>query len=302
MACGMELLDELRELIMRHADGGIRRGILDGVGIAAVPRTTDPAASVLEPSLTIVAQGAKRTSLGDRDYDYTEGQYVVTSVDLPVNGFVLSASEEKPFVVMSVALRPGLIASLLLDTNSLARPTGFTGLVVSTAPPELLDPAVRLLRLLDHPADIAALAPGIEREIVWRLLTGEQAAIMRQIGLADGSLAHVSRAIRWLREHYAEPVLVEDLAEQAGMSSATFHRHFRAATSMTPIQFQKQLRLSEARRLLLTASDDVAGVGYTVGYGSASQFSREYRRWFGRPPALDARALRTTGGLAPSVP
>ena len=298
----MELLDELRALIVRHADGGIRRGILDGVGIAAIGHTTEPAASVTEPSLTIVAQGTKRTMLGTTNYDYAQGQFVVTSVALPVTGFVLTASEELPFVVISIALRPAAIAGLLLELDSVARPTGFSGLVVSDAPAELLDPVVRLVRLLDHPADVVPLSSAIEREILWRLLTGEQGPTVRQIGLADGSLAHVSRAIRWLREHYAEPVLIDDLAVIAGMSAATFHRHFKSATSMTPIQFQKQLRLSEARRLLLTAPEDVADVGYSVGYGSPSQFSREYRRRFGRPPALDASALRAAGGLASSVP
>lgn len=298
----MELLDELRALIVRHADGGIRRGILDGVSIAAIGQTTDPTASVSEPSLTIVAQGTKRTMLGMTSYDYTEGQYVVTSVALPLTSFVMEASEELPFVVVSIALRPAAIAGLLLDLDSTARPIGFSGLVVSDAPDELLDPVVRLVRLLDRPADVAALAPGIEREILWRLLTGDQAAIVRQIGIADGSLAQVTRAIRWLRERYAEPVLVDDLARLAGMSPAAFHRHFRAATSMSPIQFQKQLRLNEARRLLIAAAEDVANVGYSVGYGSPSQFSREYRRRFGRPPALDASALRAAGGLAPSVP
>ena len=298
----MGLLDDLRALIVRHAEGGIRRGILDGVGIAAIGYTTAPAASITDPTLTIVAQGTKRTMLGATNYDYTEGQYVVTSVALPVTGFVVEASPELPFVVITIALRPAAIAGLLLDLDSVARPTGFSGLVVSNAPDELLDPVVRLVRLLDRPADVAALAPGIEREILWRLLTGEQGAIVRQIGLADGNLAQVSRAIRWLRESYAEPVLIDDLARLAGMSSAAFHRHFKAATSMSPIQFQKQLRLNEARRLLLAATEDVADVGYSVGYGSPSQFSREYRRRFGRPPALDAAALRNAGGLAPSVP
>ena len=298
----MHLLDEVRDVIVRHADGAIRRNVLDGVSIAAIERTTDPSASVSEPSLTIVAQGTKRTTLGSNTYDYSEGRYVVTSVALPLTSFVLEASAEKPFVVVSIALRPAVIAGLLLELDSVARPTGFSGIVVSEAPEQLLDPVLRLLRLLDRPMDVPALANGIEREILWRLLTGEQASIVRQIGLADGSLAQVSRAIRWLREHYAEPVVVADLARLAGMSSASFHRHFKAATSMTPIQFQKQLRLSEARRLLLTAADDVADIGYSVGYGSPSQFSREYRRRFGSPPTLDSRALRASGGLAPSVP
>jgi AraC-like DNA-binding protein len=298
----MQSLDELRSLIVAHAGAGIRRGVLPGVSIAAVGSTTQPAASVFEPSLTIVAQGTKRTVLGSKSYDYTAGQYVVASVDLPVTGFVLDASEDAPFVVVSMALKPAQIAGLLLETNSVARPRGFSGLVISEAPIELLDPVVRLLRLLDRPDDIPALAAGIEREILWRLLTGDQGATVRQIGLADGSLAHISRAITWMREHYAEPFLVADLARRAGMSESSFHRHFHSATSMSPIQFQKQLRLREARALMLTEPDDVAAIGYAVGYGSPSQFSRDYRRAFGRPPAADASALRTAGGLAPSIP
>jgi AraC-like DNA-binding protein len=149
-----------------------------------------------------------------------------------------------------------------------------------------------LVRLLDRPADLPVLAPMIEREILWRLITGEQGATVRQIGLADSSLAYVSRAIRWIREHYADALRVDDLARLAGMSVSSFHRHFRAITAMTPIQFQKQIRLQEARVLLLARPDDVAGAGFAVGYESPSQFSREYRRFFGAPPGRDAVRLR----------
>lgn len=177
----------------------------------------------------------------------------------------------------------------------MARPPAFIGLAVGDASAELLDAVTRMLQLLDHPADLTALGPATEREIVWRLLTGPQGAVVRQVGLADGSTAHISRAIGWMREHVSEPVAVSELARISGMSVSTFHRHFRAATSMTPVQWQKALRLREARSQLLTGAVGVAAAAYAVGYGSASQFSREYRRAFGRPPGKDAQLLRRAG-------
>jgi transcriptional regulator GlxA family with amidase domain len=160
------------------------------------------------------------------------------------------------------------------------------------AGPDLLDAAARLLRLLDHPSDAPVLAPLIEREILWRLLTGPHGGVIRQIGLAGSGLSHVSRAIRWIREHYAEPLRIADLARLTGMSPSAFHRHFRAITAMSPLQFQKRIRLQQARTLLVARPGDVAGVGHLVGYDSPPQFSREYRRLFGAPPGLDAARLR----------
>jgi AraC-like DNA-binding protein len=296
----MGLLDELRLLIVRHVDSRLGLGsqqrvqIRDGVSIALVREPTPPAAVMSEPSLAVVGQGVKRTVLNGVPYDYRAGQYLVVSVDLPVIGQALEASREEPFVVFSMTLEPAAIAPLLLEAAEEARPPAFTGLAVSDATPELLDPVVRLLRLLDRPDDLRVLAPGLQREILWRLITGEQGALVRQIGLANSHLAHISRAIRWIREHYREPVLIADLADLSGMSASTFHRHFRAATSMTPIQFQKQIRLQEARALLMTAPVNVAEIGYLVGYESPSQFSREYRRTFGTTPGRDAARLKVS--------
>ena len=166
------------------------------------------------------------------------------------------------------------------------------GIAVSDAAPALLDAVARLVGLLDEPAD-AVLAPGIEREILWRLLTGPQGATMRQVGLADGRLAHLARAITVIRRDHDQTLRVEDLAALATMSVTSFHRHFRALTSMTPIQFQKQIRLHEARARLLSDPGDIAGAGYAVGYHSPSQFSREYRRLFGAPPSRHAAAIRS---------
>ena len=284
---GVDLLDELRTLITRHAAGqrGHSRRLIDGLQVSRVEAPAGPTAGVLQPSVTIVASGIKQTFLNGVGYEYRAGQFLVTSLDLPVIGQALKASPDEPFVVVSIRLDPIEIAPLLLETP--ARPPQYGGLVVSDATPELLDPVVRLLRIADRPEDVRVLAPGIRREILWRLLTGEQGALVRQIGLADGMLAHISRAIRWIRRHHSEPLLVADLAELAGMSSSTFHRHFRAATSMSPIQFQKQIRMQEARILLRTQALTAAEVAYQVGYTSPAHFTRTYHQAFGRTPGED---------------
>jgi AraC-like DNA-binding protein len=295
----VRLLAELAALIVAHVGGrGAQRKtvILDGMSVTVVTEPTEPAAAMAEPSLAVVGHGVKRTVLNGTPYDYRAGQYVVVSLDLPVTGQALEASMDEPFAVFSMTLKPVMIAPLLLETTSTARPPAFSGLAVSDATPELLDPIVRLLRLLDHPDDLRVLGPGLEREILWRLVTGEQGALVRQIGLADSSLTHIARTIRWIREHYDDALRVADLADLAGMSESSFHRHFRSATSMTPIQFQKQIRLQAARALLISSPGEVAEIGYRVGYESPSQFSREYRRTFGTPPGRDAVRLRETTG------
>ena len=167
-----------------------------------------------------------------------------------------------------------------------------SGMAVSDAPGEFVDAVVRLLRLLNRPRDIAVLAPLIKREILWRVVTGEQGTVVRQLGLADSGLTHIARSVRWIREHYTQAFRVEDVARLASMSVSAFYRNFQAVTAMSPIQFQKQIRLQEARLLLATHPNDVTGVGMRVGYDSPSQFSREYRRQFGAPPSQDAARLR----------
>ncbi|MDT8913326.1 AraC family transcriptional regulator [Amycolatopsis sp. PS_44_ISF1] len=290
----MDLLDELRDLITRHTGRGTlrKRRVTQDASVTFAGERTEPMAVMSEPSLAVVAQGVKRTVLNGTAYDYRAGQYVVVPVDLPVIGQAPAARPEDPLVVFSLTLSPALIAALLLEAPAAAPAPAFGGLVVGDAPTELLDPVVRLLRVAAHPDDLRVLGPGLVREIHWRLLTGAQSGLVRRIGLADGGLAHVARAIRWLREHYAAPVRVADLAGRAGMSTSTFHRHFRATTSMTPIQFQKQIRLQEARARLAARPRSMAEVGHLVGYDSQSQFTREYRRAFGVTPGRDAAQLR----------
>ncbi|WP_061294874.1 AraC family transcriptional regulator [Herbidospora cretacea] len=292
----MDLLDEMRRLVVRLTPDGGQRKIPGGVTLASVDRPTPPVGAISEPSLAIVAQGVKRTVLNGVPYDYRAGQYLVVSVDLPVVGQALEASPDRPFTVFSMSLSPAAIAPLLLEHGAGGEPGAFTGMAVSDATPELLDPVVRLLRVADRPDDLRVLAPGYQREILWWLINGDQGALVRQIGLVDGNLARVSRGIRWIRDHYREQLSIADLADLCGMSASSLHRHFRAATSMTPVQFQKQIRLQAARTLLMTRSGNVAEVGYFVGYESASQFSREYRKAFGVSPGRDAAQLARLSG------
>jgi AraC-like DNA-binding protein len=287
-----DLLLEIRDRIAAHTRPDMRTPI-DGLLLARM-ESSAPEYSLTEPLLVVMAQGAKQLLLGDQVYEYRAGDVLIVTADLPVTGHFIEASPERPSLGLGLVLRPATIAPLLLES---ARPrTTLSGPAMATGPatPELLDAAARLLRLLDSPADIPVLAPMIEREILWRLLTGPYADVIRQIGLADSSLTHISRAIRWIRDNYAEPMRIADLASLAGMSPAAFHRHFRAITALSPLQFQKRIRLQEARSLLAAQPGDVAGIGHLVGYDSPSQFNREYRRLFGTPPGQDAARLRTT--------
>ncbi|MGI5152839.1 AraC family transcriptional regulator [Plantactinospora sp. CA-294935] len=290
-------LDELAALIARHArpDQGTP---IEGVLVSKVERPYPPSPSMSGTVLALIVQGAKRIALGDRVYEYRDGQYLIASVDLPITGHFTEASLERPALGFGLTLHPATVAELLLQAapGDLPPAGGGTpsGMAVSSAPDELLDAVIRLLRLLDRPRDLTVLAPLIKREILWRVITGEQGAVVRQLGLADSSLSHIARAVRWIRDHYTQSFRVDDVAQLAGMSPSAFYRNFQAVTAMSPIQFQKQIRLQQARLLLATHPNDVTGVGHRVGYDSASQFSREYRRQFGTAPSQDAARLRDT--------
>jgi AraC-like DNA-binding protein len=294
MRTTLGLLDEIRGIIATHARSDLRTPI-DGLHLSKV-ESAEPHHSLTEPLLVVMAQGGKRLLLGEQVYEYRAGECLVVTTDLPVTGHFIDASPQVPSLAMGLALRPAAIAPLLLQA-----PAGrwsrtaaeLPAIATSEAGPDLLDAAARMLRLLDHPEDAPVLAPLIEREIAWRLLTGPHGGLVRQVGLADSGLSHVGRAIRWVRENYAESIRIEDLAQLAGMSTSGFHRHFRAVTAMSPLQFQKRIRLQEARSLLVSHAGDIAGVGHLVGYDSPSQFNREYRRLFGAPPGQDAARLRT---------
>jgi AraC-like DNA-binding protein len=283
-------LEELRDLLARHARPDLSTDI-DGVRIFRADRPTPPTPTTYGSVLALVAQGVKRFALGDRLYEYRAGEYVIASVDVPVSAYFARASPDEPALGFGLDLRPAAVAEVLLAAGEELPgpdPGASAGLAVSAASAELLDAVVRLLRLLDRPRDIPVLAPLIKREIIWRLLTGGQSDILRQFGLPDSGLSHIARAVQWIRDNHALPFRVEDVARRAGMSVSAFHRNFQAVTSMSPIQYQKQIRLQRARLLLAAGPGDIAGISRLVGYESPAQFSREYRRLFGGPPSRDA--------------
>ncbi len=289
---------EQRADLLRHARDSRLAGLIAYAGRLTRLGSggTEGVGEVAEPAVAVMAQGVKETVLNGRVLRHGEGQFAIVPVELPVVGHITQASPGEPLLAFVLMLRQETIAALLAETvaASCSRPpaAGPAAIGVSDASPALLDAIARLVGLLDEPAAVAALAAGVEREILWRLLTGPQGAMVAQIGLADSQLAHLARAITWIRGHYDSTLRVADLAAMATMSVRAFHRHFRALTAMTPVQFQKQIRLHEARTRLLADPGDIAGVGYSVGYQSPSQFSRDYRRMFGVPPSRHAPAPR----------
>jgi AraC-like DNA-binding protein len=289
-------LAALRQQIARLAGGYQRPRPVDGMKVISTTRTTAPIGGVAEPVVALVAQGAKRAVLEDRVFDYAAGQFLIVTVALPLTSNITVASAAEPFLAMTMPLDPAIIADLLIEADlpAQAAPRG-PALAVSDASPDLIDAVVRLLRLTGAPNDQRILAPAVKREIHWRLLTGPQGGLVRQAGTAGSHLALVARAVAWIKAHYDEPIHVDDLAAEVGLSVSALNRHFRAATSMSPLQYQKQLRLQRARLRLLVNPADVAGAGHAVGYTSASQFSREYRRLFGVPPGRDAAQLHNAG-------
>jgi AraC-like DNA-binding protein len=302
-------LAELRDRIVRLAGGYAQLRTVDGMKVFSTTQSTAPLCNVTEPVFALVAQGAKRAVLGDRAFEYAAGQFLVVTVGLPLASQIIAASDDEPFTGFSLPLDAAIIAQLLLESPLDTRPavprrSGASAasapvsvpegpaLAVGDAGPELIDAVARALALAGNPGDLRVLGPAVRREIHWRLLTGPQGALVRQVGLAGSRVAVVSRAIEWVKDHYDEVIRVEDLAAEVSMSVSSLNRHFRAATSLSPLQYQKQIRLQRARVRLLADPADVAGTGHAVGYTSASQFTREYRRLFGVPPGQDAARLQ----------
>jgi AraC-like DNA-binding protein len=287
----MQPLSEIRSLISRHERSAGADTLMPGLRLLESSSPTPPSNSVQEPAFALVAQGRKRTSYGRHVLEYGAGDYLVVPLTVPVVGQVVEASERTPYQAVVMTLRREAIVELTMQATP---PRGVDGCAtaVSKAPAQLLDAVARLLRLFDSPSDMAVLRPMIEREILWYLLNGPQGALLRQTGLADSRLSHVSRAIQWIRGHYSERMRTERLEELTGMSAATLFRHFRALTGMSPLQYQKQIRLHEARSRLVSRDGEVAAVGFAVGYESQSQFSREYHRLFGVPPKADRQRLQ----------
>jgi AraC-like DNA-binding protein len=282
-----ELLERLCGRVTRATDGMQPETVVPRLGLGVARQPSAPVMAVYEPIVCLVLQGAKEVLIGDQALRYDASSCFVASVDLPVTGTIVEASQSRPYVVTSLALDRDTLASLLVDLapDPIGAPSA--GFAVERVTPELLEAWDRLLELLDTPGDVPFLAAAREREVLYRLLQGAHGPMLRQVAREDSRLSQVRRAMEWIRRNYDRKLLTAELAAVAGMSVPSFHRHFRAATAMSPLQYQKSLRLQAARRMLAT-SKEAARAGYAVGYESASQFSREYTRAFGTPPTRDA--------------
>ncbi len=255
---------------------------------------TQPYSAMYDPCICVAVQGAKRVVLGSDEYVYDARHFLITPINLPTVVQILKASPEKPFLGMVLKLDMRILAELMVDSglpNPQMQQPG-TAMATGRVTQPLLDAFQRLVRLLGEPRDIPVLAPIIKREIFYRLLVGEQGMRLRQMASAGSQGNKIARAIEWLKENFTRPLRIEDLATQINMSTSTFHHHCRVMTAMSPLQYQKWLRLNEARRLMLTNHMDAATAAFQVGYESPSQFSREYSRLFGAPPLRDIMSLR----------
>jgi len=270
-------------------------------GLLLTRRTapTAPASATYEPSLAVVAQGRKRATLSGTTFVFDESRYLLTSLDLPVICNVIEASEAVPYLCFVLKLDMNVVRELLGQGEIHTPPSGSDDPAMATGEttPELLSACCRLVDLLNTPQDIPFLSGLIQREIIYRILRGPEGARLRAIATLGDQSHRTAKAIAWVRTNYAKSLRVEDLAKIAAMGVSTLHHHFRALTAMSPLQYQKQLRLHAARERMLMDGLDAASAAFEVGYESASQFNREYSRFFGQPPMRDIRTLRSPGAL-----
>lgn len=288
--------NELAEHIARIVRGNGTVEPLPGLHLIRASSPTGVMHGESFPSLCLVAQGSKNLLLGDTRYHYDPEHYLISSVALPIATWIADASPERPFLGLVLNLDPTLVGSVLVKSNQRAprSHSSAAAMHVSRLDADLLDAVVRLVKLLDSPGDTGFLAPLVMREIVYRLLKGAQGDRLHQIASLGGTTNRIAEAIERMRNAFDQPLRIEEIARELGMSVSGFHHHFRSVTAMTPLQYQKQLRLQEARRLMVGKGFDAASAGYRVGYRDASHFTREYKRLFGVPPMRDVERLRET--------
>lgn len=285
-----ELVERLATVVRQ--DGVVEA--LPGLHVSRASEPTERVYGVTIPSLCVIAQGAKELNIGGARYRYDSERYMLATAELPVTGRVVEASRERPYLAFKLELEPALVGSVMVEAAQLpGSRTDSKAVVVSALGSGLLDAVVRLVRLLDAPSERAALMPLVKREIVFRLLMGEQGGRLRELPMLGGQSDHIAKAVDRLRRQYDQPLRIDSLAKELGMSSSGFHHHFKTVTDMSPLQFQKQLRLQEARRLMLGENLDAASAGYRVGYDDPSHFSRDYKRHFGNSPVRDVARLRS---------
>jgi len=291
---------ELVERIARAIREDGRVEPLKGLYLNRISSPTGPVHGVSDPSFCVIAQGSKEVFLGEDRYQYDPAHYLLTTVELPVVSQVLEASKAQPYLSVRLQLDPILVGAVLVEAN-VPLPPGqgdVKAMDVSLVDASLLDAVVRLVRLLDSPTEVRVLAPLVTREIVSRLLMGAQGARLRHIAVLGGYTHGIARAVDLLRKDFTQPLRMESIAQALGMSVSGFHHQFKAVTAMSPLQFQKRLRLQEARRLMFGENLDAASAGYRVGYDDASHFSREYKSLFGLPPMRDVERLRESASIS----
>jgi AraC-like DNA-binding protein len=284
----------LAERIRRHLpQAGDHDSAVPGLSFYRRDAFCPPVSTLYEPSLSMVVQGRKHVLLGAQSYEYGAGSFMLTSVDLPIIGQVLDADAELPFMSALLRLDLAMVKEVggEIDLHGVQAGAIEAGVVVGATTAELLDAMLRLTALADTPRDIPIMGQLVLREIIYRLLMGPTGGHLRQIAMQGSRCGRIATVIAWVREHYAEPLRIEALAEMAAMGVSTLHHHFSGVTRMSPLQYQKHIRLHEARRLLLTERLDAASAAFQVGYESVTQFSREYRRLFGNPPMRDIALL-----------
>ncbi len=286
---------ELAERIVAHISQDGRKEVRPGLYLNRASQIGEAVYAVAEPSLCVIAQGSKEVFLGNLAFRYDPAHYLVSTMELPISGKVLEASMRQPYLSLRIVLEPSLVTSVLAESgySSSTTDSSATGIDVSVLGEKLLDAVLRLVRLLDDPREYQVLAASTLREIVFRLADSQQSHRLRHVANLGGQSHRMVQAIRMIRERFNLPIRIEDIADELHMSVSSFHTHFKAATAMSPLQFQKQLRLQEARRLMLDEALDAAQAGFQVGYEDAAQFNREYKRKFGLPPKRDAERLRT---------
>jgi len=281
--------------------GSSERHVTPIPGLLLARRTapTAPCSGTYEPSLIVVAQGRKRVDLGQATFLYDESRFLLTSVDLPIVSQVVEASESKPCLAMALKLEMSIVRELLTREELLVResPSDSPAMMTGEVTPELLSACCRLVDLLSTPQHISILADLIQREIIYRLLCGAEGGQLRAVATLGDQSNRTAKVIAWIKDNYAKPVRVDELAEMAGMGVSTLHHHFRVLTNMSPLQYQKQLRLQAARSRMVIDGIDATTAAFEVGYESVSQFNREYSRFFGQPPMRDIRTLRSPDAL-----
>jgi AraC-like DNA-binding protein len=289
---------ELAKLIGRTIFENGRKEVLPGLIFNRSSNPSDWSHGVTTPAFCVIAQGSKEILLGEQLYRYDPAHYLIATAELPVVSQVLDASQDQPYLSLMLKLDPNIVSSIIFEAGQ-QEPQNraeVKAINVSALDADLLDAVVRLVRLAETPEDAPMLAPLVTREIIYRLLKGEQGERLRHLTLIEGQLHRIIKIIEKIRKDYNKPLRMDIMAQDSGMSVSGFHHHFKAVTAMSPLQFQKQLRLQEARRLILTEKLDATSAGYRVGYEDASHFSREYKNLFGNPPMRDAAQVRETVG------